>query len=220
MYQILLKNLDTLYNTHNKTSIIYNPIDRNHIINLSKINTSAFPKSPSRKRIITLGSLIEIKGYDRLLRIAKILKNIHHINFELLILGEGKLRKTFENFIKLNGLCNHVYLVGYINNPYPYILNSDIYVCSSYGEGYNTAITESLILGKAIVSTNCSGVKEQLGDNCEYGICTPNTEEGLLEGIIKMLDYNTQKYYENRARERGKIFNLENSMNEIYKIIN
>ena len=110
-------------------------------------------------------------------------------------------------------------LVGFVENPYPYIAASDIYVCSSYAEGYNTAITEALILGKPVVSTECSGVKEQLGENNEFGICTPNTEEGLYEGIKQMLNETTLKHYTKMAKERGENFTLEASMNKIYHLL-
>ena len=109
--------------------------------------------------------------------------------------------------------------MGFQNNPYPYIAVSDIYVCSSYAEGYNTAITEALVLGKAVVSTECSGLKEQLRNNNKYGICTPNTDEGLYEGLKQMLNDSTLNHYTMMARERGKYFSLEASMDKIYRLI-
>lgn len=116
-------------------------------------------------------------------------------------------------------MSSYIKLVGFQQNPYPYIKQADIYVCSSYAEGFNTAITEALILGKPVVSTECSGVKEQLGNNNEWGICCKNSEEGLYEGIKKMLTNNNIIHYAKQAAIRGKDFSLETSMNAIYKII-
>lgn len=97
--------------------------------------------------------------------------------------------------------------------------NADIYVCSSIAEGYNTAITEALILGRPVVSTECSGVKEQLGDDNEWGICCSNSEEGLYEGLKEMLTDDNMLHYTRQACKRGTHFTLELSMNEIYKLI-
>lgn len=213
--KIILEKLNRIFNLTNKTIIIENPIERELIINLSKIPLNNIK---NKIRLISLGSLIDIKGYDRLLRIGKRLVE-DNINFELLILGKGENEKQLLEYIKNNKLEQFIHLVGYIENPYPYIATSDIYICSSYAEGYNTAITEALILGKPVVSTECSGVKEQLGENNEYGICTPNTEEGLYEGIKQMLNNNTLAYYTQKAKERGKDFTLEASMNQIYQLI-
>ena len=59
---------------------------------------------------------------------------------------------------------------------------ADVFVCSSLFEGYSTAVTESIILGVPVVTTDCAGMDEIL-HNGEYGIITPNTEEGLLQGL-------------------------------------
>lgn len=215
----VIKNvMNQFYQVSDKTTIILNPIEKKRIIQLSKEILLNDNKNPQKKRLITLGSLIDIKGYDRLLRIGKQLSD-EGIKYELLILGKGKNRDLLIKYIKTNKLEDNIHLIGYVNNPYPYIAQSDIYICSSYAEGYNTAITEALVLGKAVVSTECSGVKEQLGENNEYGICTPNTEEGLYEGIKQMLNESTFKYYTQKAQERGKDFTLEASMNKIYQLI-
>lgn len=60
-----------------------------------------------------------------------------------------------------------------------------MYVCSSRREGFSTAVTEALIVGTPVVSTNCSGAYELLGKNNEYGIVTENNEDALYEGIKK-----------------------------------
>ncbi|MCL1624640.1 glycosyltransferase [Bacteroides caecicola] len=211
--------LEKKYIIKTKTQIIYNPIDRERIIKLAnKKNETPYYFSIKSNRIISIGALINIKGYERLIKIAKRLV-IDNYQFELLILGKGPQKIYLENLIKENNLTTHVQLIGYQNNPYPFLQAADIYVCSSYAEGYNTAITEALILGKAVVSTECSGVKEQLGENNDYGICTQNSEEDLYEGIKKMLNPNTLSYYTRKAQERGQIFTLEKSMSKIYNLI-
>ena len=136
-----------------------------------------------------------------------------------ILTGKGTEQENLLKIISDNDMSSYIKLVGFQQNPYPYIKQADIYVCSSYAEGFNTAITEALILGKPVVSTECSGVKEQLGNNNEWGICCKNSEEGLYEGIKKMLTNNNIIHYAKQAAIRGKDFSLETSMNAIYKII-
>lgn len=217
--QIVKEQADKLFKINKKSLVLHNPIEPNTITNLSK---ETIPKEltmfHSSVRIITLGTLNERKGHIRLINVTMLLLREGY-NIEIWILGDGPEKDKLHEFIIHNNLSSKIKLLGYQNNPYPYIAASDIYVCSSYAEGYNTAITEALVLGKPVVSTECSGVKEQLGENNEYGICTPNTEEGLYEGIKQMLNETTLNYYTRMAKERGKNFTLEESMNQIYQLI-
>lgn len=217
----IVKNiLEKKYKITTKIKIIHNPIDRERIIKLAnQKNETLYCFSRKNNRIISIGALIKIKGYERLIKIAKRLVEDNY-QFELLILGKGSQETDLKHLIQENNLTSYVQLIGYQNNPYPLLQTADIYVCSSLAEGYNTAITEALILGKAVVSTECSGVKEQLGENNEYGICTQNNEEDLYKGIKEMLNPNTLSYYTQKAQERGKMFTLKESMDQIYSLIN
>ena len=109
--------------------------------------------------ICTVGKLEHVKGYDRLLRVVKRL-TLDNLQFKLTIVGEGPLKKEFETYIKENNLGNYVTLIGYDKNPYKYIGKSDLFVCSSYTEGFSSVVVESIILGVPVVTTNCAGMKE------------------------------------------------------------
>ncbi len=63
-----------------------------------------------------------------------------------------------------------------------------------------------MVLGKPVVTTDCTGMKELLGDS-EYGLITENSEEALLEGMRTMLrDAGLRERYAARAAERGRDF--------------
>ena len=74
-----------------------------------------------------------------------------------------------------------VTLLGYQTNPYKYVAGCDLFVCSSYAEGFSTAATEALIVGTTVCTVEVSGMKEMLGENNEYGIVTENSEEGCTK---------------------------------------
>ena len=82
-------------------------------------------------------------------------------------------------------------------------------MCSSRFEGLSTFVTEGLILGKPIVTTDCTGMRELLGDS-EYGLITPNSREGLYAGMKECLsDPELLAHYAEKAQERGKEFSAE-----------
>ena len=91
-----------------------------------------------------------------------------------------------------------------------------MFVCSSRREGFSTSVSEALILGVPVVTTLCSGMKEMLGKNDEYGIITDNNEDSLYDGIKKMIiTPGMLDTYAKRANERGKMFRIDKTVKDV-----
>lgn len=190
----------------------YNPLDRNDI--LKKSEEKAELSNHTRLRMITVGRLVEQKGYDRLIRIADRLKK-DGCSFELLILGEGTERGKLEKMISDSALENDVVLLGFQNNPYCYMKESDLFVCSSRTEGFSTVVSEAIVLGLPIVSTDCAGVRELFGEY-DCGLITENNEEALYNALFEILTHPERlKHYSEESKKRGEGFSLERTMKEI-----
>ena len=164
--------------------ILYNTIDDTAIREKAALSSVEVPEK-KLPTIVAVGRLSEEKQYDMLLRVHKALleKGLMH---ELWIIGEGGERDKLETIISENRLEESARLLGYKANPYPFMKAADLLVCSSRYEGFSTFVAEGLILGKPIVTTECSGMRELLGDS-EYGLIVDNKENALLEGIAHLL---------------------------------
>ena len=203
-----------LFNDSSNVNVCYNPINDQRIKELANQPCNFNKWLDSELAIVTMGRLVEEKGYDRLLPIVYKLKK-EGFQFTLNILGEGKERNLLESYIKDHHLEDTVSLIGYCENPYPFLKKGDLFVCSSRSEGYSTVIAEALILGIPVITTECAGMKELL-DNGKYGIITENSEEKLYYGLKKLLeDKNQISEYKKLAETRGKYFSLENLMKPI-----
>lgn len=100
--------------------------------------------------------------------------------------------------------------MGYQTNPYKYLKRCNVFVCTSFAEGFSTAATEALIVGRPVCTVEVSGMKEMLGENNEYGIVTENDEGALYLGIKSLLDNpELLDYYTKQAEKRGKTFNTK-----------
>lgn len=201
----------------NKVEVIYNLIDSSEIVKKAK---EYIDYKFNKNTIIAVGRLIDEKRFDVLIKAHKLLLD-DGVENNLIILGEGFKRDNLNILIKNLNVESTVKLLGFKRNPYSYIDRSDIFVLSSDIEGFPLVVCEALCLGKAIVSTNCTGPVELL-DNGEFGlVCNKNNELELKENLKKLL-LNTEikEFYENKSLERSKIFNIKNSMNTIYSIIN
>lgn len=196
--------------------VCYNPVDSNEIIRLSQQNLpDEIDSCPERLRLVSVGRLDAVKGFDRLLHIVKSFKK-ESIEIDLWIIGEGSERSSLEQYIISNGLQNNIKLLGFQPNPYKFMKRCDVFVCSSLSEGFCTSVTESLILGIPVVSTQVSGIYEQLGQNNEFGIVTENNEEALKQGINMMIsDASMMSHYKKQALLKGKTFKIEQLMKEI-----
>ena len=179
----------------------YNPIISDNIRSLAEREVDGLN---GERYLCAVGRLAEEKGYDRLIRIHKKILD-RGISHRLMIVGEGNERTNLEAAIRETGTEDTVRLVGFQENPYPYIKNSYCMVCSSYTEGLPVIAMESLILGVPFVSAVPS-VGEIFAD-MDCGIITENDDASLEAGIVQMLT-NEARYAQMKrnARMQGKRF--------------
>ena len=198
--------------------IIYNPINNENIAKLSQQVADIPTKTGENIRILSTGRLTNVKAFDRLLRIVEKLVTEQH-SVELWLLGDGEERTNIEKYIKEHQLSSVVTIWGFKDNPYAYMANCDLFVCSSLSEGYSTAVTEALILGIPVVTTDCSGMHELLG-NGKYGVITENNEEALYAGIKELIESPAKlAHYKAMAAERSRDFSLERLMQPIENLL-
>ncbi len=185
--------------------VVHNIINTKHILRHSRIPMPDLPFT-TKFNIISVGALIHQKGYDRLISVHRRLLQvgIHH---HIYIIGGGGEEASLRRQIRSLGVTDTFHLLGHRANPYPYLSQADLFVCSSRQEGYSTAVSEALILGLPVVSTCCSGAKELLGDQNEYGIITANSSDGLFEGISRMLSTpGLLSHYASLSKQRASLF--------------
>ena len=186
-----------------KAEVVYNTNDVARIRSLAK---EPFEQTGDGLHMVTVGCLEKTKGFDRLLHVCARLKQ-DGFAFHLAILGEGVEREALQTQIDDLLLQDCVSLRGFVQNPYPAVAAADLFICSSRTEGLSTAVSEAIILGVPVVSTDVSGAKEILGEKNEYGLVTDNSEEGLYEGLKRMLSDPAQlAFYRAQAAKRAPFF--------------
>lgn len=210
--QSVLEGFVRVFGKFPNLTVKYNPIDAYTIDTWSQNGpTDLLNEEPY---LISAGRLENQKGFDRLLKVIKALKN-NSLPFHLKLLGEGSQRQLLEAYICENNLQDQVELLGFKDNPYPFMKNAFAYISSSRTEGFSTVVSEALILGVPVVATKCAGMQELLG-NSEYGLITENNTEALYEGVFKMItNEKFRSFYIEKSKERGKSFKLENAVAEI-----
>ncbi len=172
-----------------------------------------------------------------------------HPEATLLILGkrgEQNAEQLIENTIRRLGLEKSVLLAGFHENPFSYLSKADVFVFSSFNEGFPNAITEAMAVGLPIISTDCrSGPREILApatdylkktktiDYAEYGILVPEcsgstvidrgpeqNEILMAEVMIRMIeDTELREHYSAKSCERAKAFSIEANLQQWITLI-
>jgi glycosyltransferase involved in cell wall biosynthesis len=170
-----------------KIVVIFNPVEIEKIYMLSKERIpNNLKKDNGEIILISVGRLSKQKGYQFLLKaFAEVVKNF---KCKLIILGEGEERTEIERLIKELKIENYVILKGFVQNPYPYIANSDIFVLSSLWEGLPNALIEAMVLSKPVIATRCNKVIEEIIEDSKNGLLVPPGDvESLKNAIIKLI---------------------------------
>lgn len=193
-----------LFGTYVPVRVIHNVVE-DDVIREKARSSLPFGLQKERFTIATLGRLTYQKGYDLLLKVHNRLMQ-EEFSYDLWIAGEGEDRNALEQYIANHNLTDSVKLLGFQENPYPILYAADLLLCSSRYEGFSTFVTEGLILGKPIVTTDCTGMRELLG-NSEFGLITEMTEDALYYGVKRMLnDGELRRQYAKKATQRGRVF--------------
>ncbi len=190
-----------------KIFVIEDRVDCEHFSN--KINGEEIRKKLGiiDKMVISVGSLIEIKGFDTLLNAVKIVTDVIKTT-RFVIAGEGPLKEQLQQRCRQLGISDKVIFVG--NVPYDllpkYYAASDLFVHPSNVESMGRVILEAQASGKPVIATNVGGIPEAVSKKSAI-LVSPKDPEILAQNIMKVL--SNEKISSDLA-ENGRVFVLEN----------
>lgn len=204
-----------LIHTDAPVTVCYNTNETEKILELASEELEAPEMKTEGLRVCAIGRVNAVKGFDRLFNVHRRLLDEGYLH-RIYILGTGEDQLKLTQMARQHGAEDSFHMLGFCENPYQYLSHCDLFVCSSRREGFSTAVTEALIVGTPVVSTDCSGAKELLGEHNEYGIVVENSEDGIYEGMKKMLsEPETLAHYREMAAERGNYFSKEKTVQAV-----
>ena len=133
---------------------------------------------------LSVGRLTRQKNYSYLIsEFANFLKYNKHE--KLLIIGEGEEREKLKVVISKKNLTNNVFLIGRIQNVYPYMKNAKALILSSLWEEVGFVIVEAAFSNLFVISSNCpNGPKEFLENGKAGYLFESNKKDNLTEKLI------------------------------------
>ncbi len=200
-----------------KDVLIYNSFDfslLDYKANLEKLKESKVPI------LLCLCRLDWVKNPLLLLEVAKNLKE-KNIPFKLQYVGHGELMDDLKAKTKKMHLEDCVEILGFKENPYPYIKNSTLLVQTSHFEGFPTIFAECTYLGKPFVCMNVGGAYELSDDNkCGFVVNNMNVEEFTNKVITLLQDKKLYDKFSKHGVKNVQRFTIDKQIKAFDEMIN
>lgn len=168
-----------------RTEVFHNIVDAEQIRQKA---LSPIPDELHHPALVTVGRLAVEKGQDMVPKATRLLLDAGYKICWYLV-GDGPSLQDIQQSIQHYGVGDHVFLLGTKENPFPYIQACDIYVQTSYTEGWCLTTQEAKILGKPIVTTDLPVMREQFTHYVNGMIAAATTPEALTDEIALLLDH-------------------------------
>jgi GalNAc-alpha-(1->4)-GalNAc-alpha-(1->3)-diNAcBac-PP-undecaprenol alpha-1,4-N-acetyl-D-galactosaminyltransferase len=176
-----------------------------------------------RQVVLAVGRLGKEKGFDTLIRAFAMLAS-DFVNWDVVILGEGKERPYLEKLVKEHGLTARVYFPGYVGNLAEWYEFAELYVLSSRFEGFPNTLLEAMAYGVPAVSMDCATGPRDIIRHERDGLLVSmgEGEEGLANAMRRLMTLESMRHlmseHAKEIRERYSIAKISALWNEVLEL--
>lgn len=181
------------------------------------IHTPAITPAPklSAKQLIIVGRIEKMKGHAYLFRaMPAIVKR--NPDVQLLVLGDGTEKESLVTLAKTLGVENNIRFMGFQENPYGYVSQSDVIILPSIFEPFGLVYIEAFALKVPVVAFDTQACNEIVTDN-ETGLLAPLFDSNGLSARVNYLLDNPgerERIAENGYQRYLGYFNTDRMVNE------
>jgi glycosyltransferase involved in cell wall biosynthesis len=188
-----LEKIIPLY--RNKLKIIGNPVipeDFNVLRKKPIINPHRWIGRKDLKIFLHVGRLHFQKNQEFLIKaFSKHIKAFN--NSRLLIIGEGEDSKKLKDLVRDLQITNFIDFIGFIDNLFPIIMKSDIFVMTSRWEGFGNVFIMAMACGTPILSSNCKGGPKELIKSKDLGLLYKDGSfKDFIQKSKKIIEYKKE----------------------------
>jgi colanic acid/amylovoran biosynthesis glycosyltransferase len=177
------------------------------------------PPVTDTPKLVCIGRLSEEKGQMLVLRAADLLHR-RGIKLEVVLAGDGPLRKPLEAEIDRLDLRSVVRITGWIDNAEVRSLleGARALVVASFAEGLPVVIMEAFALGRPVISTMIAGVPELVEDGLSGWLVPAGDLEALTDAMQRAVAADTARLAEMGEHGRKRTLERHSSPVEAAKL--
>ena len=206
----------------NKISVLRDPAIDLHEFSQKKNEKIDELKIDKKNLIIGIGRLTRQKNFVLLIKAFKQIL-IKYPNYHLILLGEGEQKQLLIEEVHKLEIQDKILFLGFQDNVYKYLLNSDCFILSSLWEDPGFVILEAALSNVFIISSNCPNGPNEILSNGQNGFLFQNNNmSDLLNKFdeFKKLTDNELNRKKISAKKKIKMFTQLAHFNSLKNIIN
>ena len=168
-----------------KSDYCYNPLPVDEIINSSKTEDNVFAKQADDIILFSACRLVREKG------LIPAIENLRPVfeknrNLKWFIAGIGPEETSLRDIIQNYRLTEQVHLLGFKQNPYPYMQQADYMFLPSLHETFGMVAGEAHILGTPVIASDIPVMREVL---CEADhLCVNGDFATVIQALLENYD--------------------------------
>lgn len=170
---------------------------------------------------VTTCRLVAIKNLERLIEaFGGLVKKNSDREISLKIVGDGPERVNLEKRIREKRLEHRVEILGFQENVWPYLANSDAFILPSLREGSSVSLAEAMTVGLPSIVTQVGGAAEVLGNSQSGILIDPLSTESIQFAMQQLIDLSSaeRQAMGKRAIEEAQRFSVDNYIQELMHI--
>lgn len=162
--------------------------------------------------VLAVGKLKPQKDFETLL---KAFANVRaQRKARLVILGQGPMLADLKSLARKLNIADDVSFEGFVQNPFKFMRQADLFVLSSRYEGLPGVLVQALACGCPVVSTDCPSGPREILESEKHGMLVPVADvDAMAKAILTQLDKTHDR---SLLEQRGRFFSEEEAV-ENYK---
>lgn len=213
----LKKDTLRLFEITKKIEVIPNFID------LKKIESQEKPcdrilLAENEEKILT--HISNFRPLKRIMDVISIYEKLApRLKCKLLMVGEGPEKSKAVNYVKENGLSEHILFLGYSNEIDKILCYSDLFLLPSEKESFGLSALEAMAHGVPVVSSNAGGISEVNKQGYSGYLSEVGDVKEMADNAFRILvDDKLHQKFKNQALKQARLFDIDDIITQYEQV--
>lgn len=169
--------------------------------------------------VLNIAEINKNKNHSQLIKAIELLKD-KYPNIKVLCVGDGQALEKITKEIRVKGLEENIYLLGYREDINDLINISDIGILLSYREGLPRNLMELMACGRKVIATDIRGCRDIVCDETVGSLVKVGDYEATAREIEKYYLLNDKNFEISKEVSKYDLNKIIDDLKNIYNEIN